>query len=139
MQIEELPGVEPRHALSLRDVGIRTCQQLLQAARYPHRLPSLAQASRLSMAALRVLVDRAELSQLQGIGPTNLAHLNTAGIPDLSALAAQEPDALRLRLSRVTDRPPNLAVVEHWIAQARQRRTNKPGQEDSPAPDSSAG
>jgi predicted flap endonuclease-1-like 5' DNA nuclease len=138
MQIEELPGVEPRDALSLKEAGIRTCQQLAQVARYPGRLSSLAQALRLTMAALRDLVDRAELSRLQGVGPTSLTHLLAAGVLTLSALAAQEPEALRLRLSQVTARPPNLAVVEHWIAQARCRRARQPGQEESPAPGSHA-
>lgn len=119
--------------MALRKVGVWTCPQLLQVARRPGRLPGLAQASRLSMVVLRDLVDRAELSQLQGVGPTNLGHLAAAGITTLSALAAQEPDTLRLRLSRVMARPPNLAVVEHWIAQAR-RRARQPGQESSPAP-----
>lgn len=134
MQIQDLPGVEPRHAASLKSVGIWTCQQLLQVARYPNRLPGLAQASGLSMAVLRNLADRAELSRLQGVGPAHLGNLVAAGIHTLAALAAQEPEALGLCLSRVTSRPPNLAVVENWILQAR-RRARQPGQDDSPAPE----
>jgi predicted flap endonuclease-1-like 5' DNA nuclease len=134
MQIQDLPGVEPRHAANLKSVGIWTCQQLLQVARYPNRLHGLAQVSGLSMAVLRDLVDRAEVSRLQGVGPAHLAYLVAAGIHTLAALAAQEPEALRLRLSRVTSHSPNLAVVENWIAQARQR-ARQPGQEESPAPD----
>ena len=138
MQIEDLPGVEPHHALSLRDAGIWTCQQLLHVARCPNRLAGVAEASRLPMVVLRDLINRAELSQLQGVGPANLTHLVAAGVPTLSALAAQEPDVLRLRLGRVTARPPNLAVVEHWIVQARRRQEKIPGQQELPAPGSCA-
>ncbi|HNS52513.1 MAG TPA: DUF4332 domain-containing protein [Anaerolineae bacterium] len=133
MQILDLPGVDPRHAAGLKNAGIWTCQQLLQLARYPNRLPGLAQASGLSMGALRDLVDRAELSRLQGVGPAHLGYLIAAGIDTLAALAAQEPEALGLRLSQVTPRSPNLAVVEDWILQAR-RRARQPGQDDPPAP-----
>jgi hypothetical protein len=50
-----------------------------------------------------------------------LNRLFEVGVDSLAALATREPGALQAELQQVTARPPNLAVIEHWILQARQK------------------
>lgn len=119
MQLKDVPGLEPDQFARLRDAGVSNLRQLLNTAREDEGLAGLAQTSGLPIEALQDLVRRAELSQLQGIGPRALAQLLKAGVRSLSLLAREEPAALQHRLRHCTDHPPNLAIIEHWITQAR--------------------
>jgi hypothetical protein len=119
MQLKDVPGLEPDQLASMRATGVSNLRQLLSTARQDGGLAGLAQASGLPIEALQDLVRRAELSQLQGIGPRALAQLLEAGVRSLSLLAHEEPAALQHRLRRCMDHPPNLAIIEHWITQAK--------------------
>jgi predicted flap endonuclease-1-like 5' DNA nuclease len=83
-------------------------------------MSTLAQSTGLSPEVLHGAVRRAELSRIRGIGPALLSLLLEVGVDSRAALAALEPETLRERLLRVTDRPPNLAVLESWIRQAQE-------------------
>jgi predicted flap endonuclease-1-like 5' DNA nuclease len=82
-------------------------------------MPTLASSTGLSLETLHSVVRQAELSRIRGIGPKLLSHLLAVGVDSAAALAAIEPEALRMRLLRVTARPPNLAVLENLIRQAQ--------------------
>jgi nucleotidyltransferase/DNA polymerase involved in DNA repair len=119
MRLAELPGLEAEQLTQLQAAGIGNCQQLLRATKRQDRLLTLARAADLSPEALRSVVHRAELSQIRGVGPTTLAHLFAVGVDSLAALTSQGPEALQAQLHRRIARPPNLAVIEDWILQAR--------------------
>lgn len=122
MWVEQLPGLESEHIVRLRAAGVRSCRQLLHASRQQETFLRLAESTGLPLETLQTLVHQAELSQIRGIGPTNLSHLQKAGVDSLRLLADQEPEPLRSRLQQVLARPPNLAVIEDWILQARRRQ-----------------
>jgi hypothetical protein len=67
------------------------------------------------------IVNIAELGEIGGIGPASLHWLLEAGCGSTVELAAEEPQALQTRLREAGAKPPNLAVLEHWILQARRR------------------
>jgi len=121
MRLEELPGLSPDLRSRLEAIGIVTSQQLLRAAQRGEQLLSLIKATGLPAQALQAGVQKAALTQIRGVGPAVLEQLFRAGIESLEALAALEPQQLQARLQRVTTpgRPPNLAVIEDWIRQAR--------------------
>lgn len=121
MNIDQLPGLTSEQVASVKRAGIRTCRQLLRYRQSRSRMQDLAGATGLPLAALQSIVQRAELTEVRGIGPVALANLLEAGILGLADLAAQEPLALQSRLWRKSTAPPNLAVIEHWILQARRR------------------
>lgn len=121
MRIEQLPGLEPGQISRLRGLGITHCRQLLRASRGQERFLDLVTSTELRPETLHSAVQRAELGQIRGIGPTTLIRLFEVGVDSLAALATWEPDALQAELQQVTARPPNLAVIEHWILQARQK------------------
>ena len=121
MRVEQLPHMEAEQITRLRAAGINNCRQLLRAWQRPERFQRLAIATGLSQDTLKDVVQRAEVSQIRGVGTTTLAHLFAVGIDSLGALAARTPESLREDLQRVCARPPNLAVIEDWILQAGQR------------------
>jgi len=122
MQIEQLPNLERDHVSRLRTAGVHSCRQLLCVGRRRERLLALARSTELPPETLQSIVEKAELSQIRGVGPIALAELLQVGVNSLAALAAQEPKRLRRRLVEVAARPPNLAVLEKWILQARRKR-----------------
>ena len=119
MKIEQLPGLEPRHTSRLQASGIRDCRHLLRACRLEERFADLVVRTELTPDTLHTIARRAELSRIRGVGPANLARLLDAGITSLADLARQEPAALQVKLLRASPHAPNLAVIEHWIQQAR--------------------
>jgi hypothetical protein len=121
MQLAQLPGLEAEQLAQLQAAGIGNCRQLQRATKREDQLLALARATDLHPEALRSVVHQAELSQIRGVGPTTLAHLFAAGVDSLAALAGQEPMALQAQLQGRTARPPNLAVIEDWILQARRQ------------------
>jgi nucleotidyltransferase/DNA polymerase involved in DNA repair len=121
MRVEQLPGMEVDQTTRLQAAGINSCRQLLRASQRPEQLLALARDTGLSPKNLQGIVRRAELSQIRGIGSATLARLVEVGVDSLQALAACEPRALRMELQRVTTRPPNLAVIEDWVLQARKK------------------
>jgi len=125
MRVEQLPGLKTEALARLQAAGIISCRQLLRASQRQAQLLSLARTTELPLETLCSLVHRAELSQIRGIGPTTLAHLFEVGVVSLATLADQEPETLQAGLRQVTDRPPNLAVLEHWVFQARQHSSHR--------------
>ena len=121
MWIEQLAGLESEQVIRLQAAGVRSCRQLLRASRQQDSFLALVKSTGLPVETLQNLVLRAELSQIRGIGPTNLAHLLQVGVDSLPLLAAQEPEPLQSQLQQVLARPPNLAVIEDWILQAWRR------------------
>jgi nucleotidyltransferase/DNA polymerase involved in DNA repair len=125
MKIDELPGLEVDEIGRLRRAGISSRRQLLRLAREDSRLEALAAETNLPLDQLRRAVNWSELSEIRGVGPATLEQLRQAGIESLGDLAAQQPESLSAALRETTDQPPNLAVIEDWIRQAR-RHTWQP-------------
>lgn len=119
MNIDRLPGLTPDQVARVQQAGIRTCRQLLRYPRNECHMESLVRATGLSLPEVSSILQRAEITRVRGIGPVALASLLSAGVSSLADLAAEEPLLLHSRLRQATASPPNLAVIEHWIIQAR--------------------
>lgn len=122
MNIEELPGLEEEHISRLHGAGMRTCRQLLRVSRRRKGLVTLTKAADLRREDLEQIVNVAELGDIGGIGPTSLHQLLEAGFGSPGELATEEPEGLQTKLRRAGAQPPNLAVLEDWILQARRRK-----------------
>jgi predicted RecB family nuclease len=124
MKITSLPGLNPEQIARLQAAGIGTCQQLLRTSRREERYQALLRSTGLPPETLVDIKQRAELSQIRGIGPAALALLLDAGVKSVDELAAQEPESIQHSLRAATGHPPNLAVIENWILQARREPNN---------------
>jgi predicted flap endonuclease-1-like 5' DNA nuclease len=124
-KLREVP-FPARVALKVR--RITTCGQLLAAAAQAQDRETLARASRIELAVLTGLVQRADLARVNGIGAVFGRMLEELGILDVAALAAQEVEALHVRLrrhnqqERLARRSPTPEEVAGWVDQARRLR-----------------
>jgi predicted flap endonuclease-1-like 5' DNA nuclease len=123
MLLDQLPGLETEQVCLLQSLGIRNWRQLLRASQHKDRMLFLSQAAKLPPDTLRALIRRLELGRIQGIGPATLRQLWTVGVDSIDNLAEQEPAQLQVCLRQVALRPPNLAVIEDWIAQAQKQKS----------------
>ncbi len=125
LPIGKLMGI-PRHSkLGLKAHGVTTCGQLLALADSPDRQAVLARASGIELDELQMVIDRADMARVNGIGWMFGLMLENLGIRTVAVLAMQEPDDLHRRLAdqnrerRLARRSPTLEEVTRWIAQAR--------------------
>ncbi len=125
LPIGKLMGI-PRHSkLGLKAHGVTTCGQLLAFADSPDRQAMLARASGIELDELKMVIDRADMARVNGIGWMFGLMLENLGIRRVADLAMQEPEELHLRLAeqnrerRLARRSPTLEEVTRWIAQAR--------------------
>ena len=125
LPISKLRGVPPSVRVALKAARVNTIGQLLAAAARPHERELLARTSKIDLASLTELVQRADLARVNGLGTTFGLMLEMLGICDVAALAQQTPSSLALRLrelndrDRLTRRSPSVSEVAAWIEHAR--------------------
>lgn len=98
--LSQMLGIEGIQAEKLLDAGIRTGGDLLRHGTTGEGRQAIAQASGLPEEAIRRWVERVDLLRVNGIGPSNAALLELAGIHSVEALARQEPGWLHRGLVR---------------------------------------
>jgi hypothetical protein len=125
MKLELLPSMTSEQLAHLRELGITSCRHLMRAGQRPERLETLAHNAGLSPRILKDLVHLAELSEIRGVGPAMLACLLEIGVDSPARMGSLDPGTLQRRLQRVVNPPPNLAVIENWISQARQQERRR--------------
>lgn len=103
-------------------VGVSTSRHLVGLARRSGWLLILAEQTGLPPTLLHRTLQWAELVEIRGVGAVTLARLRSVGIETVADLAACQPEALHADLRRVVASPPNLAMIENWILQARRHR-----------------
>lgn len=125
LPLGKLWGLTPALRQALRRRGVATCGRLLALAGDPAARARLARADRVDPAALLALVRRADMARVAGVGTIFGLMLEEVGVPDVAALAAEDPAALQARLhaynrqERLTRRSPTLEEVGSWVRQAR--------------------
>ena len=126
MKLDLLPCMTSEQLTQLRELGITSCRHLARVGQRPERLETLARDAELSPHFLRDMVHLAELSEIRGVGPAMLAHLLEVGVDSPARMGSLDPVTLQNRLRKVASPPPNLAVIESWISQARRRGRRRP-------------
>jgi predicted flap endonuclease-1-like 5' DNA nuclease len=102
---------------------------LLKAAAKIEDRESLAIITKIPLSLLTVIVQRADLSRINGLGTRFAQMLAEVGVRDLAALTMQDPRDLHQcvraynRAVRLTVRSPTLDEIVDWIAQARELPT----------------
>ena len=126
MNIEDVEGIGPAHAASMKAAGVSNTDQLLERGAKPAGRQALADAAGISATSILKWVNHADLWRIKGVGseysdlleaagvdsPAELAQRNAANL----AITFQEIDAARPDWIR---RLPSEAAVAEWIAQAK--------------------
>lgn len=109
----------------LRQAGIRTTEQLLEAGATSIGRMNLADRTLLSDATIKQWVHQADLMRVRGIRPDFAQVLYGMGISTLPKLAYQQVNLLHAQLSRyatyhhLSVALPSLSQLRGYIAQAR--------------------
>ena len=125
LPISKLYGVPTRVRLALKVHKITTGAQLLAAAGNPAARQLLAERARITPTQLELLVVRADLARVHGVGVVFGLMLEELGILKVQDLAACDPHELHDRLRRYNEsvraarRSPTPEEVQAWVTQAR--------------------
>lgn len=123
-QLSTIPGMEPEPQSRLESEGITTIQQLLAQTATKEERAELAQKIGMTTNMLRMLVDRADLMRLQGVGADVATMLEEAGVNGCKDLQRRNPEHLYATLTKAQEsgktvsRPPELEQITRWIAEA---------------------
>ena len=125
LPISKLHQVPYRARLALKVKHITTCEQLLAAAGEAEARGQLAKAAQLEPDLLTLLVRRADMARVHGIGVVFGLMLEELGVVDVASIAASDPAELHQRLRRYNAeerrarRSPTPEEVAAWVAEAR--------------------
>jgi predicted flap endonuclease-1-like 5' DNA nuclease len=124
--IGKLRGLSYELETKMRERGIRTSDQLLDAARTPAGRKELAAYAGVETQTILELANRADLARVKGIGGVFSDLLEHAGVDTVKELATRRPDNLYARLveinaqERLAGRAPTRNAVQAWVAYARE-------------------
>ena len=125
LPISKLHQVPYRARLALKVKHITTCEQLLASAGEARARAELAKAAQLEPDVLDLLVRRADMARVHGIGVVFGLMLEELGVLDVASIAASDPVDLHQRLRRYNAeerrarRSPTPEEVAAWVAEAR--------------------
>lgn len=123
--IGKLRGLSYEMETKLQERGIRTSDQLLDAARTPAGRQELAAYAGVEVQKILELANRADLARVKGIGGVFSDLLEHAGVDTVKELATRRPDRLYARLvqinaqERLAGRAPTRNAVQAWVAHAK--------------------
>ena len=125
LPISKLRGVPQTVRVRLKARRITNCEQLIEAAGNADKRNKLSLSASLDLELLQVLVQRADMARVNGIGVVFSMMLEDLGIRDVQSLAAQSHADLHQRLrdynqqQRLARRAPTPEEVEDWVTQAK--------------------
>jgi chlorosome envelope protein I len=125
LPLSKLRGLPSALRVALKARRITTCEQLLRVAGSHSGRRLLVSQGRIDESELIIILHRADLARVDGLGAVFGLILEELGVATLSALAAEDPVDLHARvreynkLERISRRSPTPEEVAHWVAQAR--------------------
>ena len=130
-RIDQVAGIDHRRATRLRKAGVRTSKGLIEKASTRRGRTTLGKATRISPKDLQLWVHHADLLRVRGVGAEYAELLVAAGVDTLRDLRRRNPTALLAKViglngsKKIVDRLPTEAMVEGWIASARELQPSR--------------
>jgi len=124
MNIEKIEGIGPKFGESLRGVGIRTVEDLLNAGANRKGRIELVKRTGISETHILKCVNMADLFRINGVASQYAELLERAGVDTVKELKNRNAENLAARMAEVNKeknlvrRPPSSTIVSDWIAQA---------------------
>jgi len=99
-----IEGIGPHYARRLAEAGLRTTEDLLEAAARPKGRAALAAKTGISEALILKWANRADLMRVKGIGEELADLLEVAGVDTVPELKRRRPDALAAALKAANEK-----------------------------------
>lgn len=123
--IESIEGIGPKFGEALRNAGVSTVEGLLKAGADKKSRAALAEKTGISEGRILKCVNMADLFRINGVASQYAELLESAGVDTVNELKHRNAENLAARMAEVNEtkklvrRPPSVAVVSDWVAQAR--------------------
>lgn len=123
--IHKIEGIGPKLGEALRNAGIRTVDNLLDAGADKRSRAALADKTGISEGRLLKCVNMADLFRINGVASQYAELLECAGVDTVNELKHRNAENLATKMAEVNEaknlvrRPPSSAVVSDWVAQAK--------------------
>lgn len=123
--IEKIEGIGPKLGEALRNAGIRTVDDLLEAGAEKRSRTALAEKTGISESRLLKCVNMADLFRINGVASQYAELLECAGVDTVKELKHRNAENLAAKMAevngekRLVRRPPSATVVNDWISQAQ--------------------
>ncbi|NNC77247.1 MAG: DUF4332 domain-containing protein [Woeseiaceae bacterium] len=123
--IEKIEGIGPKLGEALRNAGVKTVDDLLDAGADKTSRSALAEKTGISEARILKCVNMADLFRINGVASQYAELLECAGVDTVKELKHRNAENLASKMAEVNEakslvrRPPSVTVVNDWISQAR--------------------
>lgn len=123
--IDDIEGIGPIHAETLRKAGVITVAHLLERGCEPAGRRELAAATGINEKMLLKWTNMADLFRVKGVAAQYAELLERAGVDTVRELAQRNPESLHGMLTeanskrRIVRRLPPPGIVEQWVERAR--------------------
>jgi len=124
-KLTEIEGIGEAFSAKLKELGITTTEQLLEAGSTKKGRDELADKSGISPKLILKWVNRADLFRVKGIGQEYSDLLEAAGVDTVVELGTRNASNLYSKLVEVNNaknlvrKLPSLEVIKDWIEQAK--------------------
>ena len=128
LPIGKLKGMTPDLQAKLKARGVKTADDLFNAALTPAGRDELAAYAGVPVNLILELANRADLARIKGIAGVYADLLEQAGVDTCKELKGRVPENLHAKLLEINaeknlaPRPPALTIVKNWVSLARRRR-----------------
>jgi len=124
--VTKIEGIGKTYAQKLREMGIKTVEELLEVGSTPKGRERIARQLGVSTQLVLRWVNKADLMRIKGIGEEYSDLLEAAGVDSATELARRNPENLMKKLEEVNREKklvrqlPYLKQVKRWIEQAKE-------------------
>lgn len=122
--IESIEGIGPKFGEALRNAGIKTVDELLEAGATKQARNQLAEKTGISEVRVLKCVNMADLFRINGVASQYAELLESAGVDTVKELKHRNAENLAAKMAEVNQeknlvrRTPSPTVVRSWISQA---------------------
>ena len=121
----DIEGIGPVYTKKLKEVGVDTVEELLQAAASPKARQELADKTGISRKRILSWANRADLWRIRGVGEEYTDLLEMTGVDTVPELAQRNPKNLYETMTNVqaerklVRKMPTESQVQDWVEQAK--------------------
>lgn len=125
-KLKDIQGIGSAYAAKLLEAGLKTTDQLLEAAKTRKGRAELAEKLGLGERAVLEWANRADLMRIKGVAGQFSDLLERAGVDSALELARRVPDNLHAKLVEINTehklvrRVPTLEQVKKWVEYAKE-------------------
>jgi predicted flap endonuclease-1-like 5' DNA nuclease len=125
VDIETIEGIGPTYAVKLKEIGILTVADILEAGATRKGREDLVEKTGVSSKLILKWVNMADLMRISGVGEEYSELLEAAGVDTVKELKMRNPDNLHQAMLQANEqrkmvrRTPHLSEVRDWVEQAK--------------------